>query len=225
MQTLTPFLIPVFLSLFAVASAQLPPEIIADKYLLQAEQLLEKKDYIAALNVMDKAIALQKEHNLTLPVEFPFKYAQVAFAVGSIQIALDSVNKYLLVGRGSVFYKEALALLIKIEEKIEELKVTPENMCEGKSLRSSCWMALIDQPECYFWNPDLQKDEIVTWSGACSDGFAQGAGTLLRNYSYKAGDDGWDERREEAMGYLQNGYRQGLWIDHISTWTAGDVTE
>lgn len=49
------------LGFFANASAQLPPEVIADKYLIQAEQLLEKKDYIAALNMMEKSLALQKE--------------------------------------------------------------------------------------------------------------------------------------------------------------------
>ena len=219
------------LGFFTVASAQLPPEVIADKYLVQAEQLFGKKDYVAALNMMDKIIALQKEHNITLLDEFHFKYAQIAFSVGSFQIALDAVSKYLSAGRGSEFYKEALALLIKIEEIEEEiekelggLKVTSENMCEGKPVGSSCWMALTDQPECYVWNPDLQKDETVTWSGACSDGFAQGAGTLLRNYSYNPYEDYWDEKREEAMGYLQNGYRQGLWTDRISTWTGG-VTE
>ena len=207
------FFIVVLLGYFTFASAQLPPEVIADKYLVQAEQLFEKKDYVAALNMMDKILALQKEHNITLLDEFHFKYAQIAFSVGSIQVALDAMSKYLSAGRGSEFYKEALALLIKIEEIEEELEkelgglqVTPENMCEGKPVGSSCWMALIDQPECYVWNSDLQKDETVTWSGACSDGFAQGAGTLLRNYS----------RREEAMGYLQNGYRQGLWTDRIS---------
>ena len=206
------------------ASAQLPPEVIADKYLVQAEQLFEKKDYVAALNMMDKIIALQKEHNITLLDEFHFKYAQVAISTGSFQTALDAVSKYLSAGRGSEFYKEALVLLIKIEEELEGLKVTPENMCEGKPVGSSCWMALTDQPECYVWNPDLQKDETVTWSGACSDGFAEGEGTLLRNYSYNPYDDYWREGREEAMGYLRNGYRQGLWTDHISTWTGG-VTE
>ncbi len=219
------------LGFFTIASAQLPPEVIADKYLVQAEQLFERKDYVAALNMMDKILALQKEHNITLLDEFHFKYAQIAFSVGSIQIALDAVSKYLSAGRGREFYKEALALLIEIEEIEEELEkelgglqVTPENMCEGKPVGSRCWMALTDQPECYVWNPNLQKDETVTWSGVCSDGFAQGAGTRLRNYSYNPYEDRWDERREEAMGYLQNGYRQGLWTDRISTLTGG-ITE
>ena len=63
----------------AIASAQLPPEVIADKYLIQAEQLLAKKDYVAALNMMDKILVLQKEHNITLLDEFHFKYAHVPY--------------------------------------------------------------------------------------------------------------------------------------------------
>lgn len=43
---------------------------MADKYLMQAEQLFEKKDYVAALDMMDKIVALQKEHN------FPFQQIQ-----------------------------------------------------------------------------------------------------------------------------------------------------
>ncbi|MDE2953552.1 MAG: hypothetical protein OXR71_03435 [Gemmatimonadota bacterium] len=61
------------LEFFTVASAQLPPKVIADKYLIQAEQLLEKQDYEAALNMVEKILALQKEHNLTLSDNLYFK--------------------------------------------------------------------------------------------------------------------------------------------------------
>ena len=74
MRKVTSFTIA-FLSLFAVASAQLPPKVIADKYLMQTEQLLEKQDYEAALNLIEKIIALQKEHNLTLSDNLYFKDA------------------------------------------------------------------------------------------------------------------------------------------------------
>ena len=94
MRKVTSFIIAL-LGLFTVASAQLPPKVIADKYLIQAEQLLKKQDYETALNLVEKIIALQKEHNLTLSDEFHFKYAQVAFSTGSFQTALESVSKYL----------------------------------------------------------------------------------------------------------------------------------
>ena len=73
----------VFLGLFAVASAQLPPEIMADKYLIHAEQLYAAKAYAEAFKVMEKIIALQQEHSLTLPDEFHFKYACAALAADS----------------------------------------------------------------------------------------------------------------------------------------------
>ena len=106
-KTLTLFLIPVFLSLFAVASAQLPPEIMVDKHLMQAEQRLEKKDYLGAFKEMETVIALQKEHNLTLPDAFLFRYAQVALKVGELQTAIDAVNKYLVTAgeRGRVLQR------------------------------------------------------------------------------------------------------------------------
>ncbi len=214
MRKVTSFIIAL-LGLFAVASAQLPPEVIADKYLVQAEQLLEKKDYIAALNMMDKSLALQKEHNLTLLDEFYFKYAQIAFSIGSMQAALDAVSKYLSAGREGEYYKEALALLIEIEEGLEELKelkITPENICGEKSVGSSCWMALTNQPECYVWNSDLEKDETVTWSGECSDGFAQGAGTLF----WYIPQGIYIPIGIEAKGHLQRGKQYGHWIESLS---------
>ena len=93
------------MGLFEVASAQLPPKVIADKYLIHAEQLYAAKDYVEAFNVMEKILALQKEHSLTLPDEFHFKYAQVALSADSTRIGLESVNKYLsATGEEGEFY-------------------------------------------------------------------------------------------------------------------------
>ena len=89
------FFIVVLLGFFTVASAQLPPKIMADKHLIHAEQLYAAKDYAEAFNVMEKIIALQQEYNLTLPDEFHFKYACAALAADSTRIALESVNEYL----------------------------------------------------------------------------------------------------------------------------------
>ena len=95
---------------------QLPPDILADKYLLQARTRSEEKDYKGALEAMDRIVALQKEHGLTLPEAFPFHYAQTALAAGSPQAAIESVNGYLTAtGREGKHYREALELLVKAE--------------------------------------------------------------------------------------------------------------
>ena len=251
------------LECFTVASAQLPPKVIADKYLVQTEQLLEKqdyeaalnmvekiialqkehnltlsdnlyfkdavakllekKDYITALNIMDRFIALQKEHSLILPDEFHFQYAQATFfkyellpvPADSIKVALELVSKYLSAETEGEFYREALALLLKIEEKLEEFKeleFSPDRTCAGKPVDSSCWMALANHPECYFWNSYLQKDETMTWSGACSDGLAEGEGTLITTgySSYNT------KYTTEEIGHFQNGRKYGQWVVRLS---------
>ena len=183
-------------------------------------QLLEKKDYITALNIMDRFIALQKEHSLLLPDEFHFQYAQVTFfkyellpvPADSIRVALELVSKYLSAETEGESYKEALALLIKIEEKLaefEELEFSPDRTCAGKEYGSSCWMVLANQPECYVWNPDFRKEETLTWTGACSDGLAEGEGTLTYNYQLFSDTT----IIFEETGHLQNGRKHGQWVE------------
>ena len=111
----------VWLGCFAAAAAQLPPEIMADRYLVRVERLIAEKNHKGALEVMNKIVALKKEHNLTLPDEFHFKYAQISMSAGSIKAVIDSVNKYLAAaGRTGEFYLEALELLDSAEEKLRQ---------------------------------------------------------------------------------------------------------
>ena len=99
----------------------LPAEVMLDKYLLEAEMLSEEKDHKGALEAMDRLVALQREHGLTLPEEFPFQYAKTALAAVSYQAAIDSVNRYLSeAGRDGEHYREALALLVKSERGLRE---------------------------------------------------------------------------------------------------------
>ena len=85
---------------------------------------------------MEKILALQKEHNLTLPDEFHFKYARVALSADSLKIALESVNKYLsTTGKEGEFYKEALALLFDVEVA-QETQISVEETCAGDPERS-----------------------------------------------------------------------------------------
>ena len=198
------FFIVVLLGFSTIAYAQLPSEVIADKYLVQAEQLLEKKDYVAALNMMDKILALQKEHNITLLDEFHFKYAQVAFSVGSFQTALDAVSKYLSAEQEGEFYEEALVLLIKIEKELAKFEVFGAPR-------------LTNHPECYFWNFSPEIYPPMTWSGECFGGFAQGKGTLLGNslddMYFAQGVHSIKKITRKERGQLQNGKKHGHWVE------------
>ena len=219
-----------FLGGFTVVSALLPPLPQVDKYLMHADHLYAAEDYAGAFKVMEKVIKLKKERPFTLSDKFHFKYARVALSADSIKIAFESVNKYLLAtGKEGQFYKEALALL-REAEKAEETVIsaektgneTPtdsedvfyneiiktEGACEGLSEGSSCWMALINHPKCYVWNDYFKEDEITTWSGKCSDGFAQGEGTFIVSSLYNYG-----VYTTKGKGHFQNGKRQGQWVE------------
>ena len=154
-------------------SAQLPPEILADQYLLQADQQIGKNDHEGALQSLQKILALQQEHGLTLPEVFHFKYAQVAFAAGSFPTALESVSQYLVTaGRDGEFYQKALELLLAIKA------VADRTPCAGQPKGAECWLELANQPGCSVWNPQFEPYKAATWTGECSGGVAQGRGTL-----------------------------------------------
>ena len=97
----------------AVALAmQLPPEMEADRFLLQAESAIEEQDFERAKTTMDRILELQAEHDLELPEQFPFRYAQVLERLGLYEEAMESVTRYLATtGRDAEFYREALELL------------------------------------------------------------------------------------------------------------------
>ena len=189
------------------AQTLLPPKVLADKYLMQAEQLLEKKDYDGALGFVDKILALQKEHGFSLRDEFHFKRAKIAYEAGFIPIAIEAVSVYLVSGNEGAFYKDALVLLIKAEEEMQEVEITPDRTCAGKAVGSSCWMALSNHTDCYVWNPSLHKNATATWTGACSGKTASGQGTLTWTW---AGDDSLET--QVSTGRLRNGRFDGEWI-------------
>ena len=98
---------------------ELPPEILIDRRLVRVDRLLARDDHRAAHEVMNEVLALQREHEVALPAEFPFKHAQVAFAAGLPETAVASLNDYLLAaGREGEFYREALELLESAEEAV-----------------------------------------------------------------------------------------------------------
>ena len=200
-------------------AAELPPEIMADKYLVHAEQLHAAKDYAGAFEVMEKIIALQKEHNLKLPDEFHFKYAHVALSADSTRIALESVSKYLsATGKEGKFYNEALALLLKAEghevmseEDFYNDVIKTQGTCkELLPIGSGCWMELTNHPECYVWNDRYSEGETVVWAGKCSGHVPDGKGTLTWYYIYKDKDE--KRKYEEHTGHFQKGKEHGQWV-------------
>ena len=218
------------LGFFTVVSAQLPPKIMVDKYLIHAEQLYAAKDYAEAFKVMEKIIALQQEHSLTLSDEFHFKYAQVALSADSTRIALESVTKYLsATGDEGQFYKEALALMLKAEgnevmtaEDFYNEVIKAEGTCGGLPKGSKCWMELANHPECYVWNDDLSEGETAIWSGKCSGHLPEGEGTLTWYYIHKDENGKQTQRKnQEHTGTFQKGKKHGKWVVR-QYYTSGD---
>ena len=191
------------------ASIDLPPEMVADKYLIKAEQLHAKEDYAGALKVMETVIALQKEHSFKLPDGFHFKYARAALSAGSIKIALESIDKYLTdAGRAGEFYRDALALLLEVEET----RVNAEEKCTGKPEGVQCWKELANHPQCYVWDDYYFEDQTVTWSGKRYGSLAHGDGTLI----WTRGDG-----KSSGTGRMEKGKKRGQWIER---WGAGEAT-
>ena len=180
----------VFVLLSAPAAvAQLPPEILVDQYLLEADQRMAQKDAAGTSEAIQRVLALQKEHDLTLPVEFHFKSAQVAFAAGSFPSAMESVNQYLLAaGRDGKFYQKALELLLAIKAAADR---TP---CAGQPKGAECWLELGNQAECYVWTPQFDPYKVAAWTGECSGGVAQGRGTL--EWTWDVGDTLYKEAKK-----------------------------
>lgn len=92
--------------------AQLPPDIQADRYLVEAERHIETGDQAAAQAALDRILALQAAHDLVLPEAFWFQYAEVAYQAGLYGAAEEAATRYLTtVGREGEHYQAALALL------------------------------------------------------------------------------------------------------------------
>ena len=127
----------------APAATQLPPEILVDRQLLRVERLLAAGDPAAALEAMNEILALQEEHDLLLPDDFHFQYAQVAYAAGRTQTTIASLNEYLVAaGREGEFYREALELLDSAEARLEREEAERRRIrrrAEAERRRAARW--------------------------------------------------------------------------------------
>ena len=93
-------------------AADLPPEIQADLYLVQADRQIQAGDHDAAVATLDKIFALQRDHGLAIPPAFWFKHAQVSRDAGRFEQAIESATRYLMAeGQQGQHYMAALEIL------------------------------------------------------------------------------------------------------------------
>ena len=91
------------------------------------------------------------------------------------------------------------------------MTINPDDTCGGKPAGSACWMELKNHPGCFVWNEMLRHGHSVTWSGECSGGLIQGAGTETWIYG------GEEEKKDIGEGEYADGKRIGTWTQKQST--------
>ena len=195
-------------------AGQLPPEIQVDLNLRKAEQAVRDGDAATAREAMERLEALEAEHGLEASPEDFYRYAEAWAAAGEPDRAVAAAVRYLQIeGREAKHYTEALDLMNRAEfgqagpaagpAEGETPVRSPVPNCAGQVKGTSCWMGLSNQPGCYLWNPNLQENETVSWSGDCVSGLASGSGT--RKWVSEGGVS-------EDTGLLRNGKAHGHWV-------------
>ena len=93
------------------ATAQLPPAILADRYLVQAERELDSGDPAAAVETLNRIVELEAEHGLEIPDVFWFRRAEAAHTARLHDLAIESVVRYFEIsGQEGEHYLAALEL-------------------------------------------------------------------------------------------------------------------
>ena len=133
--------IVILFGFFTVASAQLPPEIMADAYLLQVERAIRDADLPRAQAAIKNIRSLQEQHELDLADEFHFRYAKAAGSIDMPEQALESVVTYLAAaGREGQHYVEALELMNKayagLSRDVESAQLSPDIMADAYLLQA-----------------------------------------------------------------------------------------
>ena len=148
-------------------AADLPPEIQADRYLVQAEWQLQAGDQDAAVATLDKIVALQRDHGLAIPSAFWFKHAQASLDAGRFEQAIESATRYLMEeGQQGQYYMAALEIL----DASERLVPHPFNVLTEPT---SAHVQILDIAETY--RPDLPLPSGEYRVEVSADGF----GTVL----------------------------------------------
>ena len=178
------------------AAAQLPPEIQADRFLVRAERLEAEKDYVGALKALDDFLALQKAHNLTLPDDFYFRLARVAFSARDLRRTYDAATLYLTAsGKEGKFYRDAVALL----ERAEYMMPSEPEMLVIPGGRYQRYRTYFDSPKRIPGTPSrevrIQSFEMSRYE-VTFDEFDRFAAATGRTPPY---DEGWGRGRRPVI--------------------------
>ena len=118
-------LVFLFILLFCgpAVAQDLPPEILADQYLLEANKAIEEGNTQRALRTFRKIEALATEK----PLEFAYFYGKLlvenSTALADLRKGHTYLKQFVLsVGRESEHYRPALELLTATEEKLEKVE-------------------------------------------------------------------------------------------------------
>ena len=189
----------------------LPPQILADRYLLHAEYAARHGDSVGARWAMKQVQALRAEHGLELAPEEHFRYAQAWEAAAEPEQAKESAERYVqLQGQAAERYAEALELIDRTESG---QLLRPGLVCAEVVDGTHCWKELDSHPGCHVWDVHRSADRLVEWTGRCSDGIAIGKGTLRRVGRIE---------KSEHTGLLRNGKRHGPWVVRTANGTVSE---
>ena len=90
------------------------------------------------------------------------------------------------------------------------LRPGPQPACKGQAEGVECWKELASHPGCHVWDNHYYEDQTATWTDGCSDGLAEGSGTL----QWVRGDE-----ENESTGVLRIGKREGHWVERYASGT------
>ena len=97
-----------------LTAAALPPDIEADRLLIEAEQFINNNNFAQAASTLEEILTLQQQHNLEIPVDFYFRYAEIILNSDDQEKgekAYLAVTHYLeTAGRAGEHYQQALEL-------------------------------------------------------------------------------------------------------------------
>ena len=111
----------ILLAGFLISARQLPPEIMADRYMIRLDRLISENRHYEAYELTSEIAEFFAKHNLELPHEFHFKQARIASSIGLLEEAITALHTYLnKAGREGARYVDALQLLDRTEEKLRE---------------------------------------------------------------------------------------------------------